>query len=498
MPCTMVSRMKYLTQAVMVLAIVVSTIFVLPSQAAAGEPSRPAASKAFHSPAAKKENAPQVALDTSGTAATEEGTRFGIDSFARNNKGTARAYEGKDIGYRYPMASERAFAAVAFEDELLVYIPEELATFSDLNFSTDTAAQEQFMTLLMALDRINSNGGTTVEQLDLPVVFTSSDEVRHADCVVRFGLEVEQGYFYAVISPSPDAQLPPDISREASFVLTGILVEADSLPIQFAPEGWDAFMDFLTNMDYRPFWVSLRTSLTAMLFVFVLGLAAARLSLKVSERAKDVLDAIFTIPLVLPPTVIGFLLLVMFGNSTAVGRWLIDHGIELVFSWPAAVIAATVVAFPLMYRTVRGAFEAQDPDMLDAARTLGWGEARIFFKLMMPLAWPSIAAGMVLAFARAMGEFGATLFVAGNYAGKTQTMPIAIYFQWMGGNSAAATFWVFVVILISFVVILFINLYARHTQKFRLGTAQKDEDDQSKNPTRVKDKSKETGTSGEY
>jgi molybdate transport system permease protein len=107
--------------------------------------------------------------------------------------------------------------------------------------------------------------------------------------------------------------------------------------------------------------------------------------------------------------------------------------------------------------------------MLDAARTLGWSERRVFFRLMLPLAWPSIAAGTVLAFARAMGEFGATMFVAGNYAGVTETMPIAIYFQWMGGRTDVATFWVFVVVVISFIVILFINLYASHTQRFRRG-----------------------------
>ena len=163
----------------------------------------------------------------------------------------------------------------------------------------------------------------------------------------------------------------------------------------------------------------------------------------------------------------GFLLLLAFGNSTEFGRWLMAHGIELVFSWPAAVIAATVVSFPLMYRTARGAFEALDPNMLDAARTLGWSNLRIFLRLMVPLAWPSIAAGTVLAFARAMGEFGATLFVAGNYAGITQTMPIAIYFQWMGGNTDVALFWVVVVIIISFLVILLINVYSSHSQRYR-------------------------------
>jgi molybdate transport system permease protein len=208
-----------------------------------------------------------------------------------------------------------------------------------------------------------------------------------------------------------------------------------------------------------------------MLFVFVLGLLAARFSQRINSRLKGVLDSLFTIPMVLPPTVCGFLLLVVFGNSTAFGRWLMDHGIELVFSWPAAVLAAVIVAFPLMYRTARGAFEALDPTLGDAARTLGWSERRIFFRLVLPLSWPSIAAGTVLAFARAIGEFGATLFVAGNYPGVTQTMPIAIYFQWMGGHPEIAAFWVGVVILISFIVILFINWYAARTQRYRRPTA---------------------------
>ena len=133
------------------------------------------------------------------------------------------------------------------------------------------------------------------------------------------------------------------------------------------------------------------------------------------------------------------------------------------------MIACVVVGFPLMYRTARGAFENLDPAMLDAARTLGWGEGRIFARIMVPLAWPSIAAGTVLAFARAMGEFGCTLFFAGNYAGITQTIPIAIYFDWMGGDKGAALFWVIVVILISFLVILFINIWSSRTQRYRKG-----------------------------
>ena len=136
-------------------------------------------------------------------------------------------------------------------------------------------------------------------------------------------------------------------------------------------------------------------------------------------------------------------------------------------SLAATVIAAVVVAFPLMYRSARGAFESLNPDMLDAARTLGWNEARIFFKLMLPLAWSSIAAGTMLAFARALGEFGATLFLAGNYVGITRTIPIAIYFEWMGGNTDVALFWTIVVIILSFGVIFVLNVWSKHTTRYR-------------------------------
>ena len=224
---------------------------------------------------------------------------------------------------------------------------------------------------------------------------------------------------------------------------------------------------FFARIDYRPLWVSIKTAGVALAVSFALGLLAAWRTMGATSRIKGVLDSGFTIPMVLPPTVCGFLLLMLFGQSTAVGRWLIDHGVSLVFTWPAAVISAIVVSFPLVYRTALGAFEALDSQMLDAARTLGWSEWRIFHSLMLPLGWPSIAAGTVLAFARAMGEFGCTLFFAGNYAGITQTIPIAIYFEWMGGDTDVALFWVLVVIAFSFLVILFINLYTARSQAYR-------------------------------
>lgn len=222
-----------------------------------------------------------------------------------------------------------------------------------------------------------------------------------------------------------------------------------------------------TSVDLSPLWVTLKTTLTAIVLVFILGLAAAYFSLRMPPRLQDLADSVFTVPMVLPPTVCGFLLLLFLGRNSVVGQWFIDVGFPLVFSWPATVIAATVVAFPLMYRSARGAFEGIDPNMLDAARTLGWSEPKVFFRLMMPLAWSSIAAGTVLAFARALGEFGATLFLAGNYLGVTRTIPIAIYFEWMNGNVDVALFWTVVIMAFSFAVILLINRLSRRATEYR-------------------------------
>ena len=244
-------------------------------------------------------------------------------------------------------------------------------------------------------------------------------------------------------------------------------VPPSDVQIVQATTGLAWLVNFLATMDYSPLWVTLRTTLVAIIFIFILGLGAAYFTMRISPRAQSVFDAIFTIPMVLPPTVCGFLLLLAFGRSTALGQWFIDIGFPLVFSWQATVLAAVIVAFPLMYRSSRGAFENLDPNMLDAARTLGWSNFRIFFKLMLPLAWSSIAAATVLAYARALGEFGATLFLAGNYAGVTRTIPIAIYFEWMNGNTDIAIFWTIVIIIFSFIVIMFINLWSSRTTRYR-------------------------------
>ncbi|HKN62329.1 MAG TPA: molybdate ABC transporter permease subunit, partial [Candidatus Acidoferrales bacterium] len=181
-------------------------------------------------------------------------------------------------------------------------------------------------------------------------------------------------------------------------------------------------------MDWSPVWISLATSVTATLIVMVVGLAAAAWRERHNGPAMALVDGLFLLPLVLPPTVVGFFLLLLFGRNGPLGKLLLRFGQTVVFSWPATVIAAAVVSFPLMYLTARAALEQVDPHFLQAARTLGASEWRVFREVALPLAWPGILAGTILSFARALGEFGATLMLAGNIPGKTATIPIAIYF----------------------------------------------------------------------
>ncbi len=386
---------------------------------------------------------------------------FGFSSFERLNKGTNRAYSGTYYGYRYQMASADAFAVVNARGYSLVYIPASRVSALGISLS-DASFQEEFISTLKAIDSASSNGGTRLETLDNQVFFTSAPQVEMGGYTYSFGVEVEEGVYYATITQG-DSE---DCSAGGIYAESGLILPASEISVVGAPTGLAWVARFLQELDWSPLWVSLRTTGVAIVIIFLLGLLAAWLTVKASSRLKGILDTIFTIPMVLPPTVCGFLLLMLFGGNSLTGKWLIAHGIDIVFTWPATVIACSVVGFPMMYRTVRGAFENLDANMLDAARTLGWGEARIFTRIMVPLAWPSIAAGTVLGFARAMGEFGCTLFFAGNYVGITQTIPLAIYYDWMGGNTNAAIFWVIVVILISFLVILFINVYSSRTQKY--------------------------------
>jgi molybdate transport system permease protein len=217
-------------------------------------------------------------------------------------------------------------------------------------------------------------------------------------------------------------------------------------------------------MDWSPLRISLATSFIATSITLVTGLAAAAWREKRTGPLMAVIDGIFLLPLVLPPTVVGFFLLLLFGRNGPLGKLLLRMGTTIVFSWPATVIAAAVVAFPLMYLTARAALEQVEPRLLQAARTLGASEWRVFREVALPLAWPGILAGTILAFARALGEFGATLMIAGNIPGRTTTSPIAIYFAVEDNDISNALFWCAVDAAIS-LALLAALYYWSHAQK---------------------------------
>lgn len=211
-------------------------------------------------------------------------------------------------------------------------------------------------------------------------------------------------------------------------------------------------------MDWSPLIISVKTSLVATAIAFVIGVVSARFVVGMHGRVKALLDGIFILPMVLPPTVVGFFLLLLLGRNSLIGSLLLEIGIRIVFSWEATVVAATVVSFPMIYRTFRGALEQIDPTILHAARTLGLSELSIFLRIQLPMAWPGALAGAVLGFARALGEFGATLMVAGNIPGRTQTIPVAIFFAAEGGRMDEALTWVLIIVAISFAVVFAVNL----------------------------------------
>lgn len=210
----------------------------------------------------------------------------------------------------------------------------------------------------------------------------------------------------------------------------------------------------MTESYLSPIWISLRTVLCATLITFFLGIAAARWMARYQGRFKGLIDGVLILPLVLPPTVVGYGLLLLFGMHGPLGKLLAAMGTTVVFSWPATVIAGAVMSFPLMYMTARGGFEQVEPNIEDAARTLGAGEWKVFWTVTVPMAWPSIAAGTVLALARTLGEFGATLMLAGNIPGKTTTIPVAIYSAVQAGDDKKALILVVVTVAIAFCSLL--------------------------------------------
>lgn len=217
-------------------------------------------------------------------------------------------------------------------------------------------------------------------------------------------------------------------------------------------------------MDYSPLFISLKVALLATVFTIVFGTLAARFVVRL-KRFQGLIDGIFTLPMILPPTVVGFILLLIFGKNGWIGKLLGLFDITVVFSWFAAVIASTVVSFPILYRTVRGAFEEVDTDMIHAARTLGLKERTIFFRIVLPNVVPSLIAGTILAFARALGEFGTTIMIAGNIPGRTQTMAVAVYTAVQAGNRELAFHWMYIICAISFTSMFLINLVNNRLRK---------------------------------
>ena len=213
-------------------------------------------------------------------------------------------------------------------------------------------------------------------------------------------------------------------------------------------------------MNYSPLLISLKAAVIATIITFVFGIYAAYFTTKL-DKAKGLVDGILTIPLVLPPTVLGFFLLVLLGKNSIIGKFLSSYDISIVFSEAATIIASAVVSFPLMYRTVRGAFEQLDRNMIYVAKTLGLSNHKIFLKIMLPNSFSSIMAGTILAFARALGEFGATIMLAGNIPGKTQTMAVAVYSAVQAGNRTLAYKWVAIMVGISLVSMIVMNKFEK-------------------------------------
>ncbi len=224
----------------------------------------------------------------------------------------------------------------------------------------------------------------------------------------------------------------------------------------------------METLSWSPLWISLQTAATATFFVVVAGILSAYGLLNYRGRWRSLIDGVLLAPLVLPPTVVGFLLLILFGRQGPLGQILDGFGITIVFSWWATVIAATVVAFPLMYRTTLGAFQQIDTNVLNAARTLGASEWEVFLFIVLPQAKPGILAATTLSFARGLGEFGATLMLAGNLPGRTQTIPLAIYFASEGGRLGEAFIWVAIILFLSLGGILLLNRRSHGSQAARL------------------------------
>lgn len=217
-------------------------------------------------------------------------------------------------------------------------------------------------------------------------------------------------------------------------------------------------------MDWYPLYNSLRIAAISCVLVFFAGIFAAYYVAKLPRAVKGILDVILTLPMVLPPTVVGYFILLVFGAKRPLGIFLAQYGIKFVMTWYGGVLAAAVVAFPLMYRTARGAFESFDDTLAYSAQTLGLSNTYIFWRIRMPYCRQGILAGTVLAFARALGEYGATSMLIGYTPGRTATISTTVYQLWRTNDEAGAFFWVMVNLGISAVVLLIVNMLERRTK----------------------------------
>lgn len=218
----------------------------------------------------------------------------------------------------------------------------------------------------------------------------------------------------------------------------------------------------MSNINFTPLWLSFKTATIATLIVFIIGVFLARLLARNDFRGKSMIEAAIMLPLVLPPTVVGFGLLYLFGKNGLIGKLFIAlFDFQIVFTWYAVIIAAIVVSFPLMYQSASAAFQQYDINIENAALTMGASKWKVFWTISFPLAWPGLLAGLVLTFARALGEFGATLMIAGYIPNVTDTIPLAIYFAVESGNMEIATFWVVIIVSLGFSAILWLNWWSR-------------------------------------
>lgn len=224
-------------------------------------------------------------------------------------------------------------------------------------------------------------------------------------------------------------------------------------------------LNLLSGLDWSPLFISLKTGVVATIISFFLGIFTAAKVLHARPRVRAIVDGILTLPMILPPTVAGFFLLLIFSLRRPFGGFLYENfDIKVVQSWLGCILAATVIAFPLMYRNARAAFEQVDMNLIYAGRTLGMSETRIFWRVVLPAAGPGVASGTILAFARALGEYGATSMLAGNIPGKTATISQRIAMVIQDGDYATAGIWVTIIVIISFVIIVLMNLLAGRGQ----------------------------------